>query len=86
MAGLTLVAVLVVFILEGFQGVWTGFLSGMETLRLAGVPFLLGISLAGLIPILLSDQMVSRWMGEGTGLKGMLFCLLYTSPRTRARG
>lgn len=73
MAGLTLVAALVVFILEGFQGVWVGFLSGMETLRLAGVPFLLGMSLAGLIPILLSDQMVNRWMGEGTGLKGMLF-------------
>jgi uncharacterized membrane protein YraQ (UPF0718 family) len=73
MAGMTLTAGVLVFVLEGWRGVVDGFFLGMDTLRAAGLPFILGISLAGMIPIILSAQVVSRWMGEGAGFKGTLF-------------
>jgi uncharacterized protein len=73
MGGMTLGAGVLVFVLEGWGGVTEGFFLGMDTLRAAGVPFILGISLAGMIPVILSARMVSRWMGEGSGFKGTLF-------------
>ena len=72
MAGLTLAAAILVFLLEGWAGVREGFLAGIDTLRAAGLPFILGISAAGMIPVILSAKLVSRWMGEGSGFKGTL--------------
>jgi len=72
MLGMTLSAGIAVLVLKGWAGVHEGFFLGMDTLRAAGLPFFLGLSLAGLIPILLSVSTVTRWMGEGSGFKGVL--------------
>jgi len=73
MLGMTLSVSIAVLAMEGWAGVREGFSLGMDTLRTAGVPYFLGIVLAGLIPVLLTASVVTRWMGEGSGLKGVLF-------------
>ncbi len=59
------------FAQEGTGGLQSGLEITLGTILNVGPEVLLGIGLAGMLQVAVPPGLVSRWMGEGSGLKGV---------------
>lgn len=71
MSGLLVVTSAFALRLRGLQGVREGFLKGMRTLRMVAPMLLTGLALAGFVKVVVSPELISQWMGSGSGLVGI---------------
>ena len=68
-----LIAMVVIALkLQGWSGVSTGFLASGRLFKTVGVQLILGFLLAGFIQVVIPSHIISAWMGEGSGFRGLL--------------
>ena len=60
------------FALHGWSGLGDGAVEGASTLVRIGPLVVLGITMAGMIQVLVPPSFVSKWMGEESGFAGVL--------------
>lgn len=60
----------------GFEQVFAGLLAGGETLLSVTMLLLAAFLVAGLIQVLVTREMVARWLGAGAGWRGILLACL----------
>ncbi|MBI4200318.1 MAG: permease [Chloroflexi bacterium] len=72
LGGALLAGVAVAAWLRGWSGVESGILAGGQLLKTVGLQMLLGFLLAGFVQVVVPSQVISTWMGEGSGLRGVL--------------
>lgn len=71
--GTILIAMAVITLrLQGWSGVSTGLLTGGKLFKTVGLQMTLGFLLAGFIQVVVPSHVISTWMGEGSGLRGIL--------------
>jgi len=72
LGGLLLFTLVTVYRREGKAGLRSGLLGIIRTITFV-IPFIfLGVILAGLVEVVLPRDLISGWMGEESGLKGVL--------------
>jgi len=71
LAGVAAVLLAVAF-LQGRDVAWAGIMVGARTLWRNLLLLLLGFLLAGLVQVLVPREIVTRWLGEEAGFKGIL--------------
>lgn len=72
MAGLVVVLAAVAWVLRGWGGVWSGLVQAAKMLQGVWFRLLLGLAMAGFIQVVVPSQVIARWMGEGSGIVGVL--------------
>jgi uncharacterized membrane protein YraQ (UPF0718 family) len=66
------VGLLVIALRQGPGVALDGLLAGWQTLRRNLVLLLLGFVLAGLVQVLIPKDLITRWLGDEAGIKGVL--------------
>ena len=71
--GVILIAMAVVALrLQGWSGISTGLLAGGQLFKRVGPQLALGFLMAGFIQVVIPSHVIGNWMGEGSGLRGIL--------------
>jgi uncharacterized membrane protein YraQ (UPF0718 family) len=71
-AGLLVLATLLVIRRDGAAGVRESVAASGRTLRTIFIPMALGLTMAGMAQVVLPAEVVSRWMGNDAGVLGVL--------------
>jgi uncharacterized membrane protein YraQ (UPF0718 family) len=72
LAGLLVVTLASVYRKEGRHGVKAGLLSSAKTVLMVLPLILMGVIFAGMVEVILPGDLISDWMGSGSGLRGIL--------------
>jgi uncharacterized membrane protein YraQ (UPF0718 family) len=72
LAGLLVVTLASVYRKEGRKGVKAGLQSSARTVLFVTPFIFIGVILAGMVEVILPGELISDWMGEGSGLRGIL--------------
>jgi uncharacterized membrane protein YraQ (UPF0718 family) len=68
---------LIIAFRQGPRVALDGLLAAWQTMRRNLLLLVLGFVLAGLVQVLIPRDLITRWLGEGTGIKGILIgCLV----------
>ena len=69
---LTLIIAAVALWIGGWQRVVSGLANGIHLVNIVWLRLALGFILAGLIQVVISHELISRWLGPTSGMKGIL--------------
>lgn len=69
---MTLAAVVIALLLGGGQLVFNGFKQTVRLFDTVWLRLLLGFALGGLIKVLIPSEVVARWLGHASGVKGIV--------------
>ena len=72
LAGLLLLVLATVYRQHGKEGLKSGLLGTIKTVTFVAPFIFLGVVLAGLIEVVLPQDLISEWMGEESGMTGVL--------------
>jgi len=72
MGAVVLLLVIFAFWLGGWHLVVSGLKQAADTVQFVWLRLLLGITLGGLIPVLIPVKLISKWLGLESGFKGIL--------------
>ncbi len=72
MAAIVLIALVATFIIGGWQLTFDGLKQAGQLINTIWLRLLLGLTLGGLVQVLIPRALIAKWLGNTSGLKGIL--------------